>query len=167
MEDIVKQIQETHADITEQTVISSAKFVTEQAIPFLAQAGINVSDGSLISIHSISRILESDNAGRKFADILIWSGMFSEYDPERLICKYVAVEESEESIEEVEENSEHASENENKEDSTENVEDSHKEDSTEKVENPESTEENENKEDSTEQSEDSTEEVKSGRGRRR
>lgn len=105
MDNIVKAIHETHADITEQSVISSAKFVTEEILPKLAQAGISLSEGSLISIHSLSRIFESDNAGRKVADILIWSGMFSEFDADRLVCKTTtAVEETnEEPAQEVQE----------------------------------------------------------------
>lgn len=97
MDNIVKAIHETHADITEQSVISSAKFVTEEILPKLAQAGVSLSEGSLISIHSLSRIFESDNTGRKVADILIWSGMFSEFDSDRLVCKTTtAVEETNE-----------------------------------------------------------------------
>ena len=97
MDNILKAIHETHADITEQSVISSAKFVTEEILPKLSEAGVSLSEGSLISIHSLSRIFESDNAGRKVADILIWSGMFSEFDADRLVCKTTtAVEESEE-----------------------------------------------------------------------
>lgn len=97
MDNIVKAIHETHADITEQSVISSAKFVTEEILPKLAQAGVSLSEGSLISIHSLSRIFESDNIGRKVADILIWSGMFSEFDSDRLVCKTTtAVEETNE-----------------------------------------------------------------------
>lgn len=96
MDNILKAIHETHADITEQSVISSAKFVTEEILPKLAEAGISLSEGSLISIHSLSRIFESDNAGRKVADILIWSGMFSEFDADRLVCKTTAVEETNE-----------------------------------------------------------------------
>ena len=87
MDNTIKAIHETHADITEQSVISSAKFVTEEILPKLSQAGVSLSEGSLISIHSLSRIFESDNAGRKVADILIWSGMFSEFDADRLVCK--------------------------------------------------------------------------------
>ena len=95
MDNILKAIHETHADITEQSVISSAKFVTEEILPKLSEAGVSLSEGSLISIHSLSRIFESDNAGRKVADILIWSGMFSEFDADRLVCKTTtAVEES-------------------------------------------------------------------------
>lgn len=90
MDNILKAIHETHADITEQSVISSAKFVTEEILPKLAQAGVSLSEGSLISIHSLSRIFESDNIGRKVADILIWSGMFSEFDSDRLVCKTTA-----------------------------------------------------------------------------
>lgn len=97
MDNIVKAIHETHADITEQSVISSAKFVTEKILPKLSEAGISLNEGSLISIHSLSRIFESDNAGRKVADILIWSGMFSEFDADRLVCKTTtAVEETNE-----------------------------------------------------------------------
>lgn len=97
MDNTIKAIHETHADITEQSVISSAKFVTEEILPKLAEAGVSLSEGSLISIHSLSRIFESDNAGRKVADILIWSGMFSEFDADRLVCKTTtAVEESNE-----------------------------------------------------------------------
>lgn len=97
MDNTIKTIHETHADITEQSVISSAKFVTEEILPKLAQAGISLSEGSLISIHSLSRIFESDNTGRKVADILIWSGMFSEFDADRLVCKTTtAVEETNE-----------------------------------------------------------------------
>lgn len=97
MDNTVKAIHETHADITEQSVISSAKFVTEEILPKLAEAGVSLSEGSLISIHSLSRIFESDNTGRKVADILIWSGMFSEFDADRLVCKTTtAVEENEE-----------------------------------------------------------------------
>lgn len=97
MDNIVKAIHETHADITEQSVISSAKFVTEEILPKLSEAGISLSEGSLISIHSLSRIFESDNVGRKVADILIWSGMFSEFDADRLVCKTTtAVEETNE-----------------------------------------------------------------------
>lgn len=105
MDSTIKAIHETHADITEQSVISSAKFVTEEILPKLAQAGISLSEGSLISIHSLSRIFESDNAGRKVADILIWSGMFSEFDADRLVCKTTtAVEETnEEPAQEVQE----------------------------------------------------------------
>lgn len=97
MDNILKAIHETHADITEQSVISSAKFVTEEILPKLSEAGISLSEGSLISIHSLSRIFESDNTGRKVADILIWSGMFSEFDADRLVCKTTtAVEETNE-----------------------------------------------------------------------
>lgn len=97
MDNTIKAIHETHADITEQSVISSAKFVTEEILPKLSEAGISLSEGSLISIHSLSRIFESDNTGRKVADILIWSGMFSEFDSDRLVCKTTtAVEESNE-----------------------------------------------------------------------
>lgn len=97
MDNTIKAIHETHADITEQSVISSAKFVTEEILPKLAQAGVSLSEGSLISIHSLSRIFESDNTGRKVADILIWSGMFSEFDADRLVCKTTtAVEETNE-----------------------------------------------------------------------
>lgn len=97
MDNTIKAIHETHADITEQSVISSAKFVTEEILPKLSEAGISLSEGSLISIHSLSRIFESDNAGRKVADILIWSGMFSEFDADRLVCKTTtAVEETNE-----------------------------------------------------------------------
>ena len=97
MDNILKAIHETHADITEQSVISSAKFVTEEILPKLAKAGVSLSEGSLISIHSLSRIFESDNAGRKVADILIWSGMFSEFDADRLVCKTItAIEETNE-----------------------------------------------------------------------
>ena len=91
MDSTIKAIHETHADITEQSVISSAKFVTEEILPKLLEAGISLSEGSLISIHSLSRIFESDNAGRKVADILIWSGMFSEFDADRLVCKTTTV----------------------------------------------------------------------------
>lgn len=104
MDNILKAIHETHADITEQSVISSAKFVTEEILPKLSEAGVSLSEGSLISIHSLSRIFESDNAGRKVADILIWSGMFSEFDADRLVCKTTtAVEENEESAQQVQE----------------------------------------------------------------
>lgn len=97
MDSTIKAIHETHADITEQSVISSAKFVTEEILPKLTEAGVSLSEGSLISIHSLSRIFESDNAGRKVADILIWSGMFSEFDADRLVCKTTtAVEETNE-----------------------------------------------------------------------
>lgn len=97
MDSTIKAIHETHADITEQSVISSAKFVTEEILPKLSEAGISLSEGSLISIHSLSRIFESDNVGRKVADILIWSGMFSEFDADRLVCKTItAVEETNE-----------------------------------------------------------------------
>lgn len=97
MDNTIKAIHETHADITEQSVISSAKFVTEEILPKLAQAGVSLGEGSLISIHSLSRIFESDNTGRKVADILIWSGMFSEFDADRLVCKTTtAVEETNE-----------------------------------------------------------------------
>lgn len=97
MDNILKAIHETHADITEQSVISSAKFVTEEILPKLAEAGVSLSEGSLISIHSLSRIFESDNTGRKVADILIWSGMFSEFDADRLVCKTTtAIEETNE-----------------------------------------------------------------------
>lgn len=97
MDNTIKAIHETHADITEQSVISSAKFVTEEILPKLSEAGISPSEGSLISIHSLSRIFESDNTGRKVADILIWSGMFSEFDADRLVCKTTtAVEETNE-----------------------------------------------------------------------
>ena len=97
MDNTIKAIHETHADITEQSVISSAKFVTEEILPKLSEAGISLSEGSLISIHSLSRIFESDNTGRKVADILIWSGMFSEFDADRLVCKTTtAVEETNE-----------------------------------------------------------------------
>ena len=97
MDSTIKAIHETHADITEQSVISSAKFVTDEILPKLAQAGVSLSEGSLISIHSLSRIFESDNTGRKVADILIWSGMFSEFDADRLVCKTTtAVEETNE-----------------------------------------------------------------------
>ena len=97
MDNILKAIHKTHADITEQSVISSAKFVTEEILPKLSEAGVSLSEGSLISIHSLSRIFESDNAGRKVADILIWSGMFSEFDADRLVCKTTtAVEETNE-----------------------------------------------------------------------
>lgn len=97
MDNTVKAIHETHADITEQSVISSAKFVTEEILPKLSEAGVSLSEGSLISIHSLSRIFESDNTGRKVADILIWSGMFSEFDADRLVCKTTtAVEETNE-----------------------------------------------------------------------
>lgn len=96
MDNTLKAIHETHADITEQSVISSAKFVTEEILPKLSEAGVSLSEGSLISIHSLSRIFESDNAGRKVADILIWSGMFSEFDADRLVCKTTAVEETNE-----------------------------------------------------------------------
>lgn len=105
MDNILKAIHETHADITEQSVISSAKFVTEEILPKLSEAGVSLSEGSLISIHSLSRIFESDNTGRKVADILIWSGMFSEFDADRLVCKTTtAVEETnEEPAQEVQE----------------------------------------------------------------
>lgn len=105
MDNTIKAIHETHADITEQSVISSAKFVTEEILPKLSEAGISLSEGSLISIHSLSRIFESDNVGRKVADILIWSGMFSEFDADRLVCKTTtAVEETnEEPAQEVQE----------------------------------------------------------------
>lgn len=97
MDNIVKAIHETHADITEQSVISSAKFVTDEILPKLSEAGVSLSEGSLISIHSLSRIFESDNIGRKAADILIWSGMFSEFDADRLVCKTTtAIEETNE-----------------------------------------------------------------------
>ena len=97
MNNIIKTIHETHADITEQSVISSAKFVTEEILPKFSEAGVSLSEGSLISIHSLSRIFESDNTGRKVADILIWSGMFSEFDADRLVCKTTtAVEETNE-----------------------------------------------------------------------
>nr|DAD65422.1 MAG TPA: hypothetical protein [Myoviridae sp. ctA4D8] len=97
MDNTIKAIHETHADITEQSVISSAKFVTEEILPKLSEAGVSLSEGSLISIHSLSRIFESDNTGRKVADILIWSGMFSEFDADRLVCKTTtAVEETNE-----------------------------------------------------------------------
>jgi hypothetical protein len=97
MDNTIKAIHETHADITEQSVISSAKFVTEEILPKLTEAGVSLSEGSLISIHSLSRIFESDNTGRKVADILIWSGMFSEFDADRLVCKTTtAVEETNE-----------------------------------------------------------------------
>lgn len=108
MDNTIKAIHETHADITEQSVISSAKFVTEEILPKLSEAGISLSEGSLISIHSLSRIFESDNAGRKVADILIWSGMFSEFDADRLVCKTTtAVEESEEPAHAVQEEDAH------------------------------------------------------------
>lgn len=104
MDNILKAIHETHADITEQSVISSAKFVTEEILPKLSEAGVSLSEGSLISIHSLSRIFESDNAGRKVADILIWSGMFSEFDSDRLVCKTTtAVEVNEEPAHQVQE----------------------------------------------------------------
>nr|DAN80475.1 MAG TPA: hypothetical protein [Caudoviricetes sp.] len=104
MDSTIKAIHETHADITEQSVISSAKFVTEEILPKLSEAGISLSEGSLISIHSLSRIFESDNVGRKVADILIWSGMFSEFDADRLVCKTTtAVEENEEPAHQVQE----------------------------------------------------------------
>lgn len=104
MDNTIKAIHETHADITEQSVISSAKFVTEEILPKLSEAGISLSEGSLISIHSLSRIFESDNVGRKVADILIWSGMFSEFDADRLVCKTTtAVEENEEPTHQVQE----------------------------------------------------------------
>lgn len=96
MDNILKAIHETHADITEQSVISSAKFVTEEILPKLSEAGVSLSEGSLISIHSLSRIFESDNAGRKVADILIWSGMFSEFDSDRLVCKTTTAQETSE-----------------------------------------------------------------------
>ena len=99
MDNTIKAIHETHADITEQSIISSAKFVTEEILPKLSEAGISLSEGSLISIHSLSRIFESDNAGRKVADILIWSGMFSEFDADRLVCKTVVATQEEESEE--------------------------------------------------------------------
>ena len=104
MDNTIKAIHETHADITEQSVISSAKFVTEEILPKLSETGVSLSEGSLISIHSLSRIFESDNTGRKVADILIWSGMFSEFDADRLVCKTVVAtqEENEEPTHQVE-----------------------------------------------------------------
>ena len=86
METIIAEINSVHSDITEQSIISSAKFVTETAIPTLTDAGINLQPGSLISIHSISRILGGDNAGRKFTDILLWSKLFGQYDSDRIVC---------------------------------------------------------------------------------
>lgn len=97
MDNTIKAIHETHADITEQSVISSAKFVTEEILPKLSEAGVSLSEGNLISIHSLSRIFENDNTGRKVADILIWSGMFSEFDADRLVCKTVVATQEEES----------------------------------------------------------------------
>ena len=93
METIIAEINSVHSDITEQSIISSAKFVTETAIPTLANAGINLQPGSLISIHSISRILGGDNAGRKFTDILLWSKLFGQYDSDRIVCLAPVVEE--------------------------------------------------------------------------
>ena len=95
METIIAEINSVHSDITEQSIISSAKFVTETAIPTLANAGINLQPGSLISIHSISRILGGDNAGRKFTDILLWSKLFGQYDSDRIVCLTPVVEEAE------------------------------------------------------------------------
>ena len=95
METIIAEINSVHSDITEQSIISSAKFVTETAIPTLAEAGINLQPGSLISIHSISRILGGDNAGRKFTDILLWSKLFGQYDSDRIVCLAPVVEEEE------------------------------------------------------------------------
>ena len=95
METIIAEINSVHSDITEQSIISSAKFVTETAIPTLADAGINLQPGSLISIHSISRILGGDNAGRKFTDILLWSKLFGQYDSDRIVCLAPVVEEAE------------------------------------------------------------------------
>lgn len=95
METIITEINSVHSDITEQSIISSAKFVTETAIPTLTEAGINLQPGSLISIHSISRILGGDNAGRKFTDILLWSKLFDQYDSNRIICLAPIVEEAE------------------------------------------------------------------------
>ena len=95
METIIAEINSVHSDITEQSIISSAKFVTETAIPTLADAGINLQPGSLISIHSISRILGGDNAGRKFTDILLWSKLFGQYDSDRIVCLAPIVEEAE------------------------------------------------------------------------
>lgn len=95
METIIAEINSVHSDITEQSIISSAKFVTETAIPTLTEAGINLQPGSLISIHSISRILGGDNAGRKFTDILLWSKLFGQYDSDRIVCLAPIVEEAE------------------------------------------------------------------------
>lgn len=95
METIIAEINSVHSDITEQSIISSAKFVTETAIPTLTEAGINLQPGSLISIHSISRILGGDNAGRKFTDILLWSKLFGQYDSDRIVCLAPVVEEAE------------------------------------------------------------------------
>ena len=95
METIIAEINSVHSDITEQSIISSAKFVTETAIPTLTDAGINLQPGSLISIHSISRILGGDNAGRKFTDILLWSKLFGQYDSDRIVCLAPIVEEAE------------------------------------------------------------------------
>lgn len=95
METIITEINSVHSDITEQSIISSAKFVTETAIPTLADAGINLQPGSLISINSISRILGGDNAGRKFTDILLWSKLFGQYDSDRIVCLAPIVEEAE------------------------------------------------------------------------
>ena len=95
METIIAEINSVHSDITEQSIISSAKFVTETAIPTLTDAGINLQPGSLISIHSISRILGGDNAGRKFTDILLWSKLFGQYDSDRIVCLAPVVEEAE------------------------------------------------------------------------
>ena len=95
METVIEKINSVHSDITEQSIISSAKFVTETTIPVLTDAGINLQPGSLISIHSISRILEGDNAGRKFVDILLWSKLFGQYDSDRIVCLTPVVEEAE------------------------------------------------------------------------
>lgn len=105
METIIAEINSVHSDITEQSIISSAKFVTETAIPTLAEAGINLQPGSLISIHSISRILGGDNAGRKFTDILLWSKLFGQYDSDRIVC-LAPVEEAEAPIVEEADNAE-------------------------------------------------------------
>lgn len=95
METIIAEINSVHSDITEQSIISSAKFITETAIPTLTNAGINLQPGNLISIHSISRILGGDNAGRKFTDILLWSKLFGQYDSDRIVCLAPIVEEVE------------------------------------------------------------------------
>ena len=95
METIIAEINSVHSDITEQSIISSAKFVTETAIPTLANVGINLQPGNLISIHSISRILGGDNVGRKFTDILLWSKLFGQYDSDRIVCLAPVVEEAE------------------------------------------------------------------------
>lgn len=95
METIITEINSVHSDITEQSIISSAKFVTETAIPTLTDAGINLQPGNLISIHSISRILGGDNVGRKFTDILLWSKLFGQYDSDRIVCLVPVVEETE------------------------------------------------------------------------